>query len=44
MMYQKITRTLHFRGTKRGLYQIDKLDLVSSDLFMQESLLDTVEN
>lgn len=44
MMYQKITRTLHFRGTKRGLYRIDRLDLVSSDLFMQESLLDTVEN
>lgn len=44
MMYQKITRTLEFTGTKRGLYQIEKLDLVSSDLFMKESLLDTVTN
>lgn len=44
MMYQKITRTLHFTGTKRGMYWIDRLDLVSSDLFMRESLLESVEN
>ncbi len=44
MMYQKITRTLTFTGTKRGLYQIDRLDLVSTDLFMKENLLDSVEN
>lgn len=39
MMYQKITRTLNFTATKRGLYRIDSLDLVSSDLFMRERLL-----
>lgn len=44
MMYQKITRTLQFRGTKRGMYQIDKLELVSSDIFMREKLVATVEN
>ncbi|MBP3542881.1 MAG: DUF58 domain-containing protein [Lachnospiraceae bacterium] len=44
MMYQKITRTLNFTATKRGLYWIDKLDLVSSDLFMRESLLASVDN
>lgn len=44
MMYQKITRTLNVTATKRGLYWIDKLDLVSSDLFMKENLLASVEN
>lgn len=44
MMYQKITRTLNFTAAKRGLYWIDRLDLVSSDLFMKESLLASVDN
>lgn len=44
MMYQKITRTLGFTAKKRGLYQIGRLDLVSSDLFMNSSLINSVEN
>lgn len=44
MMYQKITRTLTFTGKKRGLYWIDRLDLVSSDLFMKDNLLNSMEN
>lgn len=44
MMYQKITRTLNFTATKRGFYWIDKLDLVSSDLFMKDKLLASAEN
>ncbi len=44
MMYQKITRTLSFTGKKRGYYQISRLDLVSSDLFMKNSLLHSMEN
>ena len=44
MMYQKTTRTLGFTAKKRGLYQIGRLDLVSSDLFMNSSLINSVEN
>lgn len=34
MLYQKITRTIPFLGTKRGYYSIEQMDLVSTDLFM----------
>ncbi len=44
MMYQKVTRTLCFTGKKRGFYQINRLDLVSTDLFMKNSLLNSMEN
>ena len=30
---EKITRTLHFIGKKRGYYRINNIDLVASDLF-----------
>ena len=30
---EKITRTLHFRGNKRGYYRINNIDMVASDLF-----------
>ena len=30
---EKITRTLKFRGNKRGYYRINNIDLVASDLF-----------
>ena len=30
---EKITRTLHFVGKKRGYYRINNIDLVASDLF-----------
>ncbi len=39
MLYQKITRTIPFRGTKRGYYSIDQMDLVSTDLFMTATLV-----
>lgn len=38
MAYQKITRTLKFRGLRRGFYVIGGLQLDSTDLFMQEHL------
>ena len=40
MLYQKITRTIPFHGTKRGYYSIDQIDLVSTDLFMTATLVD----
>lgn len=40
MMYQRITRTLRLTAKKRGLYWIDRLDLISTDLFMREILSD----
>lgn len=39
MLYQKITRTIPFRGTKRGYYSIDQMDIVSTDLFMTATLV-----
>lgn len=36
---EKITRTLIFKGAKRGLYEISNLDLVASDLFLTEQML-----
>ena len=39
MLYQKITRTIPFRGTKRGYYSIEQIDLVSTDLFMKATLV-----
>lgn len=35
LFYQKITRKLPFTCTKRGYYQIEELDVVSTDLFME---------
>lgn len=31
---ERVTRMLHFRGTKRGYYRINNIDLTSADLFM----------
>lgn len=39
MLYQKITRTIPFQGTKRGYYSIDTVDIVSTDLFMKATLV-----
>lgn len=39
MLYQKITKTIPFRGTKRGYYSIEQMDLVSTDLFMTATLV-----
>ncbi len=39
MLYQKITRTIPFRGTKRGYYSIEQINLVSTDLFMTATLV-----
>lgn len=39
MLYQKITRTIPFKGTKRGYYSIEQMDLVSTDLFMKSTLV-----
>lgn len=39
MLYQKITRTIPFQGTKRGYYSIEQIDLVSTDLFMTATLV-----
>jgi len=39
MLYQKITRTIPFFGTKRGYYSIDQIDMVSTDLFMKTILV-----
>ncbi len=39
---EKITRTLSFTGGKRGYYQINGIDLVSTDLFMTGEYMDTV--
>lgn len=41
LFYQKITRRLPFKCTKRGYYPIDSVDVVSTDLFM-DSVLATV--
>lgn len=39
---EKITRTVPFVGGKRGYYQVESLDLVSSDLFLTTQLVSTV--
>jgi len=39
MLYQKVTRTIPFTATKRGYYSIDSMDLVSTDLFMKNTLV-----
>ncbi len=36
---QKITRKLSFIGVKRGYYHIHNIDLVSTDLFLQSTLM-----
>ena len=38
MMYQKITRRLNFKGKRRGFYSIRKIELDSTDLFMDRHL------
>lgn len=35
---EKITRTLIFKGGKRGLYEINHVDLVAADLFLTEQM------
>lgn len=42
MLYQKITRTIPFKGTKRGYYSINQMNLVSTDLFMKSTLVGVV--
>lgn len=39
MMYQKLTRALPFRCSKRGFYTIDKLVLVCNDLLLESELV-----
>lgn len=38
---QKLTRTLRFKGTRRGYYNIKKIDYVSSDLFFSTEFVDS---
>lgn len=39
---EKITRTVPFRGGRRGYYQISNIDLVASDLFLTTEMMDTI--
>ncbi len=39
MMYQKLTRHIPFRCSKRGFYTIDKLTLVCNDLLLESELV-----
>lgn len=39
---EKITRTLVFKGGKRGFYRIDTVDLVAADLFLTTQMVDTL--
>lgn len=43
MFYQKITRRIRFKCKRRGYYSIDKLELVSYNLFLKSPLTDTRE-
>ena len=43
MFYQKITRKIKFKCKRRGYYTIDKLELVSYNLFLKTPLTDTRE-
>lgn len=38
---ERITRTLVFKGGKRGLYSISTVDLVAADLFLTAQMVDT---
>ena len=37
--YEKITRRLPFKCTKRGLYHIDDIDVLSGDIFFSKKLI-----
>lgn len=39
LMYQRITRRIPLLCSKRGVYTIDKLDMISTGIFMNEVLL-----
>uniref|UniRef100_UPI0040572EBD DUF58 domain-containing protein n=1 Tax=Acetatifactor sp. TaxID=1872090 RepID=UPI0040572EBD len=39
---EKITRTVHFIGGKRGYYQLESLDLVASDLFLTTEMVENI--
>ncbi len=39
---EKITRTVTFTGGRRGYYQVDKLELVASDLFLTTEMVETL--
>lgn len=39
---ERVTRTLKFKGTKRGYYVIDSADLVASDLLLTASFMSSV--
>ncbi len=43
MMYQKVTRSIPIKCSKRGVYIIDKLELVSNGLFMNDVCVMGVE-
>lgn len=38
---EKITRTLTFIGKKRGYYRINKIEMLTSDLFLSTSMMDS---
>lgn len=39
---ERVTRTLSFKGGKRGYYSIDSCDLVASDLFLTSQMVQTL--
>lgn len=43
LFYQKITRTLEFQCKRRGYYSIDKVDMVSTNLFLTDNYIKTVD-
>ena len=42
MMYQRITRALDFTCSRRGFYTINRIDAVSSDMFLSRRMVDVV--
>lgn len=42
MMYQKITRTLDFTCSKRGYYTINRIDAVTSDVFLSTNMVEVI--
>ena len=41
--YEKITRRLPFKCTKRGLYHIDDIDVLSGDIFFSKKLISVIK-
>lgn len=42
MMYQKITRSLDFTCSKRGYYTINRIDAVTSDIFLSTNMVEVI--